>query len=242
MLSKNQIKVITSLQEKKFRLKYGLFFAEGDKVIQELLASSFELEHIYGTEFIESSYPKDKFTLITSSELKKISALASPNKVLALFKLAKHPKISFESQNILYCFEDIRDPGNLGTILRTADWFGIEYIICSDTSVDVYNPKVVQATMGSLARVQVIYTDLLNVIKEAQEKNYAIYRADLKGESVYTHSFKNKQMIVFGNEARGLSDELRQNLKQAITIPRIGKTESLNVAISAAIFMGLGAK
>ena len=166
MLSKNQIKLITSLQQKKQRFANQLFFAEGIKVIQELVESNFELVHLYSTQNDFEEVSQDKKTIISANELKKISALATQNSCLGVFRIQADKKI-IESGLIL-ALDSIRDPGNLGTILRLCDWFGIDQIVCSKDAVDIYNPKVVQATMGSIARVNVNYIDLENFIGQTQ--------------------------------------------------------------------------
>ena len=158
MISKNQIKLITSLQQKKHRQSHRLFIAEGVKVIQELLLSNFDLEHLYNTEQLFKSVEFSKKTLISEVELKKISSLSTANNCLALFKIPKH--IPIQSNSLIVALDTIRDPGNLGTIIRLCDWFGIHQIVCSNETVDVYNPKVIQATMGSIARVNLTYLDL----------------------------------------------------------------------------------
>ena len=158
MVSKNQIKLITSLQQKKYRQIHQLFIAEGVKVIQELLNANFELNHLYETTALFENLPPDKKTLISESDLKKISCLSTPNNCLALFQIPSQQR-SIEN-GLIVVLDDIRDPGNLGTIIRLCDWFGIEQLVCSEQTVDVYNPKVVQATMGSISRVNIFYLDL----------------------------------------------------------------------------------
>ena len=235
MVSKNQIKLITSLQQKKYRNTNKLFFAEGVKVIQELLQSNFELEHLYSTlnDFEEVS--KVKKTLIDDSDLKKISALSTPNSCLAVFKIPVE-KERIESGLIL-ALDSVRDPGNLGTILRLCDWFGINQLLCSKETVDIYNPKVVQATMGSIARVNVNYVDLNVFIAETK---LPIFGTFMDGENIYKVSLPQEGIIVMGNEANGISAELERLIQNRLTIPRFGdiqKTESLNVATATAIVL-----
>jgi TrmH family RNA methyltransferase len=235
MVSKNQIKLITSLQQKKYRNTNKLFFAEGVKVIQELLQSNFELEHLYSTlnDFEEVS--KVKKTLIDDSDLKKISALSTPNSCLAVFKIPVE-KDKIESGLIL-ALDSIRDPGNLGTILRLCDWFGINQLLCSKETVDIYNPKVVQATMGSIARVNVNYVDLNAFITQTK---LPIFGTFMDGENIYKTSLPQEGIIVMGNEANGISAELEELVQNRLTIPRFGdiqKTESLNVATATAIVL-----
>jgi RNA methyltransferase, TrmH family len=235
MLSKNQIKLITSLQQKKYRKQEQLFFAEGIKVIQELLNSNFELEHLFVTDVIFSEVSKNKISMITDAELKKISALSTPNNCLALFKIPKEKPI--QEKGIIVALDDIRDPGNLGTILRLCDWFGITQIICSTETVDIYNPKVVQATMGSITRVAVSYTDLAAFISKTA---LPVFGTFMDGDNIYKSQLPKEGIIVMGNEANGISQEIEKLTKSRISIPRFGdlqQTESLNVATATAIIL-----
>jgi len=235
MLSKNQIKLITSLQQKKQRFAHQLFFAEGIKGIQELLASNFELVHLYTTQNDFDEVSNDKKVLLDEQELKKITALATPNTCLAVFKIPSEKKI-IESGLIL-ALDSIRDPGNLGTILRLCDWFGIGQLICSKETVDIYNPKVVQATMGSIARVNVNYIDLETFISQTQ---LAVFGTFMDGTNIYKTDLPQEGIIIMGNEANGISPEIEKLIKNRLTIPRFGtlqKTESLNVATATAIVL-----
>jgi TrmH family RNA methyltransferase len=233
MVSKNQIKLITSLVQKKNRIEHQLFIAEGIKVIQELFQSDFELVHLYSISDLGINFPFEKTTRISENELKRISALTTPNECLALFKIPKTTK--FEDQGLIVALDDIRDPGNLGTIIRLCDWFGVKQLICSETTVDAYNPKVVQATMGSLARINIIYTNLVEVL---QQTILPVYGTFMEGNNVYTESKTKEGIIVMGNESNGISNQVEQLILKKITIPRFGalqKTESLNVATATAI-------
>ena len=235
MVSKNQIKLITSLQQKKYRQINKLFFAEGIKVIQELTASNFELVHLYTIQNDFEEVSNDKKTIIAESDLKKITALASPNTCLALFKIPSEKKI--KESGLILALDSIRDPGNLGTILRLCDWFGIEQLICSKDAVDIYNPKVVQATMGSIARVNVNYVDLESFIGQTK---LAVFGTFMDGENIYKTDLPQEGIIVMGNEANGISPEIEKLAKNRLSIPRFGtlqKTESLNVATAAAIIL-----
>ena len=235
MVSKNQIKLITSLQQKKHRLANQLFFAEGIKVIQELVESNFELVHLYTTQNDFEEVSEDKKTFIQESDLKKISALATPNTCLAVFKIPAEKKI-LES-GLIVALDSIRDPGNLGTILRLCDWFGIEQLICSKDVVDIYNPKVVQATMGSLARVNVNYIDLESFVALTK---LPVFGTFMDGTNIYKTDLPQEGIIVMGNEANGISPELEKLIKNRLSIPRFGtlqKTESLNVATATAIIL-----
>ncbi|MDR7369396.1 RNA methyltransferase [Flavobacterium aquidurense] len=235
MVSKNQIKLITGLHQKKQRFANQLFFAEGVKVIQELLQSNFELEHLYTTLNDFETVQSSKRTLVNDQELKKISALSTPNSCLAVFKIpAENNTID---SGLIVALDDIRDPGNLGTILRLCDWFGIRQIICSKETVDIYNPKVVQATMGSIARVNVNYVDLKAFITNTK---LPVFGTFMNGENIYQSNLPQNGIIIMGNEANGISAEIEKMVTSRITIPRFGelqKTESLNVATATAIIL-----
>ena len=235
MVSKNQIKLITSLQQKKYRNINKLFFAEGVKVIQELLQSNFELEHLYSTQDDFEEVSKEKKTRIEDNDLKKISALSTPNTCLAVFKIPVE-KNRIES-GLIVALDSVRDPGNLGTILRLCDWYGINQLLCSKETVDIYNPKVVQATMGSIARVNVNYVDLNVFIKETK---LPVFGTFMDGENIYKSVLPQEGIIIMGNEANGISAELEKLIQNRLTIPRFGniqKTESLNVATATAIVL-----
>lgn len=235
MVSKNQIKLITSLEQKKFRQKYKLFIAEGVKVIQELLLSNFELEHLYVTEPVFENTNEKLISTISESDLKKISCLSTPNNCLALFKIPEDKSI--DEKGLMVALDDIRDPGNFGTIIRLCDWFGIHQIICSEQTVDLYNPKVIQATMGSLARVNVSYVDLPKYLKSAKKTVFGTF---MNGKNVYQETLTADGILVLGNEANGISKEVENQITQRLAIPRFGvikKTESLNVATATAIFL-----
>jgi TrmH family RNA methyltransferase len=235
MVSKNQIKLIKSLQQKKYRLANELFIAEGAKVIQELLQSNFELEHLYSTETIFAAIPSNKKTVVTEADLKKISALSTASNCLAVFKIPNETKM--ETTGFIVALDDIRDPGNLGTIIRLCDWFGIRQLWCSKETVDVYNPKVIQATMGSIARVNISYVDLKESISKSK---LPVFGTFMDGENVYNQKLPAVGILVLGNEANGISKDLEKVITNRIAIPRFGdiqKTESLNVATATAIFL-----
>jgi len=235
MLSKNQIKLITSLQQKKHRFTHQMFFAEGIKVIQELLESNFELVHLYTTQNDFEQVSNVKKVLVNESDLKKISALSTPNTCLAVFKIPAEKQIV--EKGLILALDSIRDPGNLGTILRLCDWFGIGQIICSKDAVDIYNPKVVQATMGSIARVNVNYIDLETFVSQTK---LPVFGTFMDGNNIYKTELPQEGIIIMGNEANGISPELEKLIKNRLTIPRFGtiqKTESLNVATATAIVL-----
>lgn len=235
MVSKNQIKLISSLQQKKYRVANQLFFAEGVKVIQELLQSNFELDHLYTVYNDFEAVEASKRTLISEADLKKISALSTPNTCLAVFKIPKEKKII--DSGLILALDSVRDPGNLGTILRLCDWFGIKQLLCSKDAVDIYNPKVVQATMGSIARVNVNYVDLNAFVSQSE---LAVFGTFMDGENIYKADLPEEGIIIMGNEANGISQELEKSINVRLTIPRFGdiqKTESLNVATATAIIL-----
>jgi len=235
MVSKNQIKLITGLQQKKYRKQQELFIAEGIKVIQELLRSNFELQHLYSISDDLEDVKNDKITLITEEQLKKISALTTPNTCLAIFKML--PERKPEGSGLIVALDDVRDPGNLGTIIRLCDWFGIKHLVCSMECADVYNPKVVQATMGSIARVNVVYTDLQQFL---QDSSLPVYGTFMDGDNIYEQQLPQQGIVVMGNEANGISREIKEAVTKRIAIPRFGdlqKTESLNVATATAIIL-----
>ncbi len=235
MVSKNQIKLITSLQQKKYRISNQLFFAEGVKVIQELLQSNLELEHLYTTQYDFEEVLAAKKSLIHENDLKKISALTTPNSCLAVFKIPQEKEII--DSGLIIALDDIRDPGNLGTILRLCDWFGIEQVICTKETVDIYNPKVVQATMGSITRVNVSYVDLHEYVSQSK---LPVFGTFMDGDSIYKSNLPQEGIVVMGNEANGISETLEKTIKNRLSIPRFGdlqKTESLNVATATGIIL-----
>jgi TrmH family RNA methyltransferase len=235
MLSKNQIKLISSLQQKKYRFAHQLFFAEGAKVIQELVKSNFELEHLYTTKEDFKEIAPNKITLITENELNKISALSTPNTSLAVFKIPLESKIT--ESGLVLALDSVRDPGNMGTILRLCDWFGIEQLVCSKETVDIYNPKVVQATMGSITRVNVNYVDLVSFLEKTK---LPVFGTFMDSENIYKTALPQEGIIVMGNEANGISESIEKLVTKRITIPRFGElqiTESLNVATATAIIL-----
>lgn len=235
MVSKNQIKLITSLQQKKFRKEHKLFFAEGKKVIQELIHSNFSLEYLFSTATVFPGIDPKKILTISETELKKISALTTPNDCLAVFKQPESKSIN--PSGLIVALDDIRDPGNLGTIIRLCDWFGITELVCSEETADIYNPKVVQATMGSIARVNVNYVNLEKFINETQ---LPVFGTFMDGENIYKFSLPKEGIIIMGNEANGISHEIEKVVKNRLTIPRFGdlqQTESLNVATATAIIL-----
>ena len=234
-ISKNQLKLITSLSQKKYRQKHNLFIAEGVKVLNELLNSPFEIETLFCTDDFETTISEKKVVRISETELKKVSTLKSPNKALGIFKIPKEKAL--QNSGLTIALDAINDPGNLGTIIRLCDWFGVTQLVCSKDTVDCYNQKVVQASMGSLTRVSIYYTDLENYITKS---NLDTFIADMDGENVYKTKFPKEGILIMGNEANGVSEEIKSLLQYKISIPRFGETqetESLNVATATAILL-----
>lgn len=245
MISKNQIKQVTALQQKKYRDAEQLFIAEGIKTVEEILNQRPDiLEHLFATEdFITKHISSIQsasvdYSVVNDAELKRISMQVNPNQVLAVchYFNDKIPSTVTPHQHYLY-LDDIRDPGNLGTIIRLADWFGIHTVFCSPDSVDLYNNKVIQSCMGAFLRIKVVYANLEQVIREYQFKK--IYGAVLDGASIY-EAYLGPGLIVIGNEANGISKENRKRINAPVSIPAHGQngTESLNAAIATGIICG----
>lgn len=242
MLSKNDIKNIKSLEHKKFRTEKGLFIAEGHKTVLEL-TGKFSCTLLAATQDwldCHRNIPAERIESVTTDELKRASLLQSPQDVLAVFRIPKSEiKMSDTAQNnLVLALDDVQDPGNLGTIIRLADWFGIKDVFCSKGTADIYNPKAVQATMGALARVRVHYTDLKQSIKELPG-SVPVYGTFLDGEIIYDTKLSANGVIIMGNEGNGITPEIRQSVTHKLYIPNWPKgaptSESLNVAIATAI-------
>jgi len=242
MLSKNKIKFINSLKIKKNRNSNNLFIAEGEKLILDILGSEGELQTILSTNpnWLEHQlFNNSEKLVIEDSEMKKISSLKTATTALAVFKKTN---IVFDASKItgqasIYC-DGIQNPGNLGTIIRTADWFGIKNVICSNKSADLYNSKTIQATMGAIARVKVYYEEPSVFFPEIQKNDIHSYGAFLGGKSIYDVDINPSAVFVIGSEGKGISKEVELFLDEKVTIPRGGKdAESLNAAIAAGIIM-----
>lgn len=213
-----------------------MFLVEGNKIIKELPNSDYEIENLYSIDPENITFKTDNIEKILPQELKKISFLQHPKDSVAVCKIPETKLIKDVSIQLI--LDGIQDPGNLGTIIRLADWFGIEQIVCSNDTVDVYNPKVIQATMGSFLRVNVVYTDLEDYFKDYQ---FPILGTDMDGENIYHTEFPEKFSLVFGNEGNGIRPSTEDLITKMITIPRFGNsqsTESLNVSMSAGIILG----
>lgn len=236
MLTNHTIKVLQSLNKKKFRQKYNLFLVEGNKIIEELKNSTYKVKEIFTTDS-DFTYSGVMIHQIEERELKKISHLQHPKNSVAVCELKENPSVIKESR-IQLVLDNIQDPGNFGTIIRLADWFGIEQIICSEDTVDLYNPKVIQSTMGSFVRVNIVYRDIREILKNADRP---VLGTDMVGESIYTSEFPNSFYLVLGNEGNGIGKDIKELVTKNISIPRFGKlqsTESLNVSVAAGIILG----
>lgn len=235
MVSKNEIKLITSLVQKKYRYKHLLFVAEGEKLVKDLLNSDYGLHRLYTTENQEFITDKNLVELVSENEMQKISQLTTPSSFLGVFHIPKKNEIIPDGLQLV--LDGIKDPGNLGTIIRLSDWFGVSHIVCSEDTVDCYNPKVVQATMGSLAGVTMTYTNVENYLKNS---NLPKYFTLLQGENIYEQKLPKEAIIVMGNEANGIQKSLHEIADYKITIPQFGKdskAESLNVAMATAVIL-----
>lgn len=235
MLSKNQIKLITSLRQKKYRLQHQLFVVEGKKAILEFLNSKLQLNQLFTTT-LEFDVSDVLQTTITPKELNTISFLKTPNVALAVFEISKPKPMDFS--NLIVTLDDVRDPGNLGTIIRLCDWFGVKDLVCNLKTVDCCNPKVIQATMGSITRVNVSYLDLESFL--SAQKGMQKFGAFMDGETIYNLKLPNSGILVLGNEANGISKEVESQITDRISIPRFGdikEAESLNVASAAAVLL-----
>jgi TrmH family RNA methyltransferase len=240
MISKNKIKYIRSLELKKNRNKEGKFVAEGFKVVDDLLAlQPADLIVATGEWLWDKHFGAETEVIeVTDEELKKVSFLQHPQQVLAVFRQATSGDYSINSSELSLALDGVQDPGNLGTIIRIADWFGITHIYCSQDTADVYNPKVVQATMGSIARVKVEYGDLLGLV-ESLPADVPVYGTLLDGDNIYQQKLENRGLIVMGNEGKGISPALAKKVNHKLLIPNFPEgratADSLNVAIATAI-------
>ncbi len=244
MLSKQNIELVRSLAQKKRRDENGLFVAEGEKIVSDLLKTTLALSHLYFTDKVAVS-SLDKFIVekslqISSKDMERMSAFKTPSNMLALFKIPTYQEVdilNFSGLNLV--LDGLQDPGNLGTIIRLADWFGIKNIYCSVNCVDNYNSKCVQSTMGAIARVRVHYLELSELFKQAATKKFPIYGTYMDGENLYQADLSSHALIVLGSEGSGISSGLERYLTKKISIPTFPQgnhvPESLNVAVSAAI-------
>ena len=248
MLSKSLIQFVKSLHRKKFREEYKMFIAEGPTMVEEAIKSGYVIDKIFtntaGRERLANfDLPVETdIAEVSDKELERISLLKQPHEMLSVVNMKEKGKAPTQIQDLTLALDHISDPGNLGTIIRIADWFGIETIVCSENTVEVYNPKVVQASMGSVFRVNVYYcllSSFLNDVKE-HKNGVNIYGTILKGKNIYGQELSPKGVIVIGNESRGVSAEILEMINVPLTIPTFekktsGHAESLNAAIATAI-------
>ncbi|AXT58254.1 RNA methyltransferase [Aquimarina sp. AD1] len=237
MVSKNQKKLINSLHQKKYRKQHGLFVAEGKKVINELLEADLKLHSLFALDASYFKLNSEKVFIVTETELKSISFLTTPQFAVAIFYIPEAQSVT--NNGLVLALDDVRDPGNLGTIIRLCDWFGITDLVCSEQTVDCFNPKVIQATMGSVTRVNIVYTNLEHFLI-SRRGEIPVYGTFMDGNTIYGEQLPEKGIIVMGNEANGISSDIEQLVNERISIPRFGTTpvtESLNVATATAIIL-----
>ncbi|TEW50263.1 RNA methyltransferase [Psychromonas algicola] len=242
MISKNQLKLIHSLDQKKQRKKSGLFLVQGEKNVAELFESDFEIVNLFAT----TDYINKQASLLsakqlvgltidsTAEELQKAGTLKTNNSVIAIVKCKTSEVPEITHNELILVLDQVGDPGNLGTIIRVADWYGIKKIVCSTDCADLYNPKVIAATMGSFARVQVSHTDLTEYLAS---QNTPIYGAFLEGENIHKSKLSSSAFIVMGSESHGISEAVGKFVTHKITIPNFGQAESLNVAMATGIIL-----
>lgn len=232
--------MIKSLHDKKYRQNSGLFLVEGEKSVAETLASDFEIKTLLVTKPFYTKYLKlikDKKVIceqVEQGEIENVSTLESNNSALAIVRQKENKPLVLENNEIVLALDNIRDPGNLGTIIRIADWYGIKKVIISTGTVDLYNPKVISSTKGSFTRVSTYYTDLKSYLAETKSP---ILGAFMKGENAHKLSFPKSGILVMGNESNGISSEIEKVITQKVAIPAYGETESLNVAIATAVLL-----
>jgi TrmH family RNA methyltransferase len=248
MLSKNKARFIISLQKKKVREEYKLYVIEGDKIVKEYISAGIPVKSLIAKPEFISGLPKESLISVSETEavsyeeLKQISGLKSPHNALAVISMPDdevNPSKFLKSRCL--ALDCIQDPGNLGTIIRAAAWFGIKNIVCSEDSVDIYNPKVIQASMGAIIHVRVLYTELKKFLAAAHEKKIPVFGTLLEGESIYSQELGSKGIILLGNESKGISDDLIPFIDHKLMIPRFAEAtlgiDSLNVGMAASIIL-----
>lgn len=246
MISKNKTKFIISLQKKKVRDEEKLFIIEGDKLVKEFLCAKVNIKTLIAKPEFLKTLPAEMIRFVDEiedagyEELKHISTLKTPHNALAVVPFTRHEMdTSVLFEHLCIALDSIQDPGNLGTIIRAAAWFGLKNIVCSENCVDLYNPKVIQASMGAILHVNVYYSDLKNLVSQANDKMIRVFGTMLRGDSIYDHLLDNKGIILFGNESKGISDELIPYITDRIMIPGVSNDtpgiESLNVSMAASV-------
>jgi len=234
MVTKSELKYIQSLSDKKVRLETGCFIAEGVKLVGEMIAAGYSLKAVYALDSWESPDPSIEVNRIEAFELEKMSLLQTPNQVLAVAIMPQNKEVLNLAGPLTIVLDGIQDPGNMGTIIRSADWFGITQIVASEDTVDVYNPKVIGATMGSFMRVSVVYKNLQEWIPTIK---LPVYGALLEGDNVFTIKTPQKGLLVIGSEGKGIRENIKDFITHPVTIPKIGDAESLNAGVAAGIIV-----
>jgi len=235
MISTNKIKQIKSLHQKKFRQQNKQFVVEGFKVVSDVLNSSYNIDNIYVTSDFKENINFDT-TLISAKEMQRISGLKTPNNILAVVSIPEQKSINISDNELILCLDNIQDPGNFGTIIRSANWFGIKIIICSSDTVELYNQKVLQSTMGAFVETQVFYINLADFLLNYKGNIYGTF---LEGDNIYKKNLQQKGCIVMGNEGKGISQEISKFITHKLYIPSVGKVkaESLNVSTATAVIL-----
>jgi len=234
MVSKSELKYIQSLSDKKVRLETGCFIAEGVKLVNEMIAAGWPLKAIYALDSWESPDTSIEVNRVEAFELEKMSSLQTPNQVVAVAKMPNKTDAINLTGKLTIVLDGIQDPGNLGTIIRIADWFGVQQIVASEDTVDVYNPKVIQATMGSFMRVSVAYKNVADWLPTVK---LPVYGALLEGENVFTTKVPKGAVLVIGSEAKGIRENCIDFITHPVTIPKIGAAESLNAGVATGIIV-----
>lgn len=244
MIGKKKVKLIKSLALKKFRIKEKSFLAEGDKNIQEVLKSAFRVKELIATsDFLRANAmlvkKAEQLTETTSEEIKKASLLIQPQNCIAICELPPQPGLPQNLKGLYMYLDGIQDPGNLGTIIRTCDWFGMDYLFCSPDTADLFNPKVIQATMGSFTRVKIIYLPFNKLAPVLTKNQIPVFGTFLEGRNIYKENLPDNALVVLGNEGRGIRDDIAETISLKLNIPSFGqkgeKAESLNVAVTSGI-------
>ncbi len=244
MVTKSEILKVRSLHDRESRSQLGLFIAEGMKIVEEIINSDFEVECVYITEKgLQNLDKKIKFNAleqVSQKEMERMSTLKSATPILAVVKIPKYSSYNTSKSELSIALDTVQDPGNLGTIIRLADWFGIGQVICSIDCVDCFSPKVIQATMGAILRVKVYYTDLVKYLSKAKSEGISIYGTFLEGDNIYKKSLSQGGIIIMGNEGRGISKEVSTLIDNKLYIPpypidKGSNSESLNVAVATAV-------
>ena len=234
MVSKSELKYIQSLSDKKVRLETGCFIAEGVKLVGEMIAAGYPIRAIYALDSWDAPDTSIEVNRVEAFELEKMSLLQTPNQVVAVAKMPSKTDAINLTGKLTIVLDGIQDPGNLGTIIRIADWFGVQQIVASEDTVDVYNPKVIQATMGSFMRVSVAYKNIADWLPTLQ---LPVYGALLEGENIFTTKLPTQGILVIGSEAKGIRENCIDFITHPVTIPKIGGAESFNAGVATGIIV-----